>query len=285
MKGMGDQAATQVSATRSFVAGCAAGVSGCIVGHPFDTVKLVQQTASTRRSLRGSMRGLLKGGGGHRAFWAGIGPALAVQVLVSGFMFGAQTSISTFVGEAARMLGAPPVNNKEIIPSEYRLQQAMAVSSVTCATVSGFLTGGLLSPLVCPLEAIKCRSQVARITGSHTGWALGGLYSGWSATVLRCSFGNAAFFGVYALAKQLDVNVGLAGAISGAAFWVAGMPFDVVKSRMQTALKPLGLMATLRQAQRQGGLRVLYAGLPVTFLRAVPMNAAVFVTYELVMAA
>jgi hypothetical protein len=42
------------------------------------------------------------------------------------------------------------------------------------------------------------------------------------------------------------------------------------------------MRGTLLQLLRQGGLRGLYAGLPVTLLRAVPMNAAVLATYELV---
>jgi hypothetical protein len=270
--------------TRSFVAGCAAGLTSCIVGHPFDTIKLAQQTSSASQgaSLAGSASKLLRTGGGHRALWAGLGPALAVQVLTSGFLFGAQASISASVAKLLTVGSTPSSEDTDAIPSEYRLQQAMAVSSVSCASLSGFLTGGLLSPLVCPLEAIKCRAQVAATPTAPLN--LRGLYSGWSATVLRCSFGNAAFFGVYALTQQLEVNAALGGAIAGAAFWVAGMPFDVVKSRMQTAQNPLTFMATCRQAVQQGGLRVLYAGLPVTLLRAVPMNAAAFYTYEAVMA-
>jgi hypothetical protein len=59
------------------------------------------------------------------------------------------------------------------------------------------------------------------------------------------------------------------------------MPFDVVKSRMQTARDPLPLVATFRQAVREGGgWSRLYSGLPVTLMRAVPMNAAVLCTYE-----
>lgn len=279
-------ALADVSATRCFVAGCAAGVTGCIVGHPFDTVKLVQQTAQAplTSSLAGSTSQLLKVGG-HRALWAGLGPALATQVLTSGFLFGAQASISALVAKMMMRIGAP-LTKKELMPSEYRLQQAMVVSSVPCSTLSGFLTGGLLSPLVCPLEAIKCRSQVApTIHVQHVG-SLSGLYSGYTATVLRCSSGNAAFFGVYALTQQLEIHAGLGGALAGAAFWIAGMPFDVIKSRMQTAQDPLPLMAVLRQAVQQGngGIRVLYSGLPVTLIRAVPMNAAVLFTYETVMA-
>lgn len=52
---------------------------------------------------------------------------------------------------------------------------------------------------------------------------------------------------------------------------------------MQTARAPLGLMATLQQALKQGGVRVLWAGLPITLMRAVPMNAAVFFTFEFFM--
>lgn len=271
---------------RSFAAGCAAGVSGCIVGHPFDTIKLVQQTSSRGLSLRGSAAELLKAGG-QASLWAGLGPALAVQVFTSGFLFSTQTSISAAVTKASEAVGLHP-STEQIMPTEYRLQQAMSVSSVARATVSGFLTGGLLSPLVCPLEAIKCRAQVNQqykpsLLAKPTLSGIIGLYSGWGATVLRCSFGNAAFFGVYALTQQLELPTGLGGATAGAAFWVAGMPFDVIKSRMQTAQRPLGLLGTVKDAVRGHGVRVLYAGLPVTLMRAVPMNAAVLFTYEAVL--
>ena len=63
-------------------------------------------------------------------------------------------------------------------------------------------------------------------------------------------------------------------------FWANLTPFS---------LQPLSFTATFREAvARRGGgglrWRALYAGLPVTLLRAVPMNAAVLLTYEGVMA-
>ena len=228
-----------VSARRSFIAGCASGLAGCVVGHPFDTIKLVQQTSmsAAQSSLRASASKLMSGG--FRTFWLGLGPALAVQALTCGFLFGAQAQISASV--ANTMLGWGVVGETDVsaatLPSEYRLQQAMAISSVSCASLSGFLTGGVLSPLVCPLEAIKCRSQVAaKNTSAVRLFSLASLYSGYTATVTRCSVGNAAFFGVYALTRQSDsIGAGLGGALAGTAFWIAAMPFDVVKSRMQTA--------------------------------------------------
>ena len=224
---------------------------------------------------------------------------MVVQVLTSGFLFGTQTSISQTV--SSRLAGSfldanPHGSNAELIDSSYRLQQAMSVSSVACATVSGFLTGGLLSPIVSPLEALKCRAQVATNSRfspslpstfkSIPNFSVNSLSWGYEASVLRCSVGNAAFFGVYAMLTQTDVSPAVGGAVAGAAFWVAGMPFDVLKSRMQTA-NPSGprpnLWSTLIDTVAVNGVRGLYTGLPITLLRAVPMNAAVLFVYELVL--
>jgi hypothetical protein len=94
--------APAISGARSFGAGCAAGLAGCIVGHPFDTIKLMQQTSPSggATSLSGwstAKKLLLRSGGGQRALWAGLAPALAVQVLTSGFLFGAHASISASI--------------------------------------------------------------------------------------------------------------------------------------------------------------------------------------------
>jgi hypothetical protein len=218
-----------------------------------------------------------------------MGPALAVQVITSGFLFGTQTTISDKVSQGPgqwKWLAGGSSSEEGAIGSEYKLQQAMSISSVPCATISGFITGGLLAPIVCPLEGFKCRAQVAvdpRIPN------LSRLYSGFVPSMLRCSFGNAAFFGVYALAESIEgISPAVGGALAGAAFWIVGFPFDVLKSKMQTA-DPLLLSrsqqtmtATFRNIRTELGVRGFYVGLPVTLLRAIPMNAAVLLSYELV---
>lgn len=148
--------------SNSFTAGCIAGMVGCIVGHPFDTMKLIQQTNIERMSV-GAGYQKLRSMGGAAALWRGIGPALTVQVITSGFLFGTQTSILDRVTESLGELQwlAAGIRREEAIDSKYRLQQAMSISTVTCATISGFLTGGLLAPIVCPLEGFKCRAQIA----------------------------------------------------------------------------------------------------------------------------
>jgi solute carrier family 25 (mitochondrial carnitine/acylcarnitine transporter), member 20/29 len=308
--------------TESFLAGCVAGISGCLVGHPFDTMKLMQQTSlEGKLSIVNVYRKIISETG-HTAIWRGLGPALTVQVITCGFLFGTQTTVSEkvtsrmadwkWLAPGGALLGASVEerNNIDLLDREYRLQQAMSISSVTCATLSGFLTGGLLAPIVCPLEGFKCRAQVqisqvtqvkqiAQMTLTFNG--IKTLYSGFLPSILRCSFGNAAFFGVYSLFQQspsgtgtgsgsgsgYNVHPAIGGATAGAAFWIAGMPFDVLKSRMQTLglsqSQPQSMRSTFIHVYQKSGIRGLYAGLPVTLMRAIPMNAAVLFTYEIML--
>lgn len=284
------------SCKNSFIAGCLAGVVGCVVGHPFDTIKLVQQTSKRTGLFQGFKK--LINTGGYSTLWRGMGPALAVQVITSGFLFGTQTTISDQVAQSLgywQWLADGITQSESVIVSEYKLQQAMSISSVPCATLSGFLTGGLLAPIVCPLEGFKCRAQATATTTNTSPSKFSRfapiisssrLYSGFLPSLLRCSFGNAAFFGVYALMQSTGISPAVGGAFAGAAFWVTAFPFDVLKSQMQTAdlqrAAPT-MRETFRTIYKETGIRGLYAGLPITLIRAVPMNAAVLLTYELVL--
>ncbi len=171
------------------------------------------------------------------------------------------------------------------IENPFLIQQSLVTSSVPSATLAGFLTGGCLSPLCSPLEALKCRAQVLGAAENRV-FNVKALYSGWSATILRCSFGNAAFFGSYTFTQDLlGIPAWLGGGVAGLCFWLFAMPFDVVKSRMQVNIQAKTSVYSEFSAifARKYPLRELYAGFPITLARSVPMNAAVFVTYEFVM--
>ena len=71
--------------------------------------------------------------------------------------------------------------------------------------------------------------------------------------------------------------------------WVATFPFDVLKTRMQAAcrLPPLVIdsnsnstWSTARTMYAESGPRVFWRGLAPTLVRAVPVNMAVFGTFE-----
>ena len=73
------------------------------------------------------------------------------------------------------------------------------------------------------------------------------------------------------------VGGGLAGSVS----WLAVMPLDVLKSRLQADRtgRYRGLLHCASRAVRREGLGVLYRGTLVTCLRGFPTNAATFLVY------
>ena len=162
------------------VSGSVAGVAGCVVGHPLDTIKVELQNVVAHRSRAGA-------GGSQRLLWEtareaakaglfrGLAPAVVVQLLISGVLFGAHSHITKVVSvcfDAAGVAAPQPV----------------------AAATAGLITGGLISPITCPLEALKVRAQASKPLLGLTDPARG-LFAGWTATVLRCSLGNVAYFG------------------------------------------------------------------------------------------
>lgn len=73
----------------------------------------------------------------------------------------------------------------------------------------------------------------------------------------------------------------LAGGLAGSVSWIISIPFDIIKSRIQTD----GMLGTrkytssfdcFQKSYREEGPRFLTRGLTSTLLRAFPMNAACF---------
>ena len=76
----------------------------------------------------------------------------------------------------------------------------------------------------------------------------------------------------------------LAGGIAGVASWVGNIPMDVMKSRLQaddlSQRQYANYMDCARKSYREGGFRIFWRGLPATCIRAFPVNAVTFATYE-----
>jgi solute carrier family 25 (mitochondrial carnitine/acylcarnitine transporter), member 20/29 len=84
----------------------------------------------------------------------------------------------------------------------------------------------------------------------------------------------------------------IAGAAAGIIGWIATFPFDVLKTRLQAGMitstststgTGMGLGSSWRTARKmyaESGGRVFWRGLVPTLLRAVPVNMAVFGTFE-----
>lgn len=303
-------------AVKDYVAGVAAGIATVLSGHPFDTVKVRLQTQNTEahsHRYRGAWHctsHILKSEG-VRGLYKGASSSFAGVAVESSLLFGLYTQIKTFLqgGERAgislpSVIAAAGISGGAVslvlCPTELvkcRLQvQEKAVGAAAAA--------GSAAPRLRYAGPWDCVRQTVRQDGVR------GLFRGLRAAFYRESIGNSIFFTVHettryrlltALGGDADRSRGstpvkdallegatgvVSGGLAGVAFWAAVLPFDVVKTRLQTTRDPSVMFSPVGQQlvklYRGAGFRGLYAGLGPTLVRAFPANAAAVATWELV---
>lgn len=173
--------------------------------------------------------------------------------------------------------------------------------------IAGGLSAIPTTALMAPSERIKCLLQTAK-PGQYSSmldcaqkvYQTGGMVSvfrGTGLTLMRDIPGSVAWFGTYEAVKlgmmqaqgmtdssQLSpVSVLTAGGLAGMACWTVSIPFDVLKSRFQSA--PDGTYTGARDVFtrliRDEGAGALFTGIKPALLRAFPANAACFLGMEL----
>ncbi|KRZ80271.1 Protein dif-1 [Trichinella papuae] len=243
---------------RNFLAGGIGGVCCVVTGHPFDTIKVRLQTASTAT-----------GGFGTSTL-----SCLKKTVVDEGIL-------ALYKGMAAPVAGVAPLFALYFFGCSIgkRLQQTSADEQLSIIKTfnAGALSGMMTTLIVAPGERIKCLLQVQhqhqRSEAQYTGpvdvfkklYKEGGIrsiYRGTVATLLR---------GELSVSKTL-----LAGGVAGLANWAVALPQDVLKSRLQIApsgMYPNGMRDVARQLIREEGPLALYRGFTPVMLRAFPANA------------
>mmetsp|Transcript_16240 Transcript_16240/g.26487 ORF Transcript_16240/g.26487 Transcript_16240/m.26487 type:complete len:282 (-) Transcript_16240:1603-2448(-) len=249
--------------------GTVGGACCVLVGHPFDTAKVLMQTGGhgVPKSTLGCMSFAVRSRGIVNGLYAGGGASLAANASENAVLFMSYGQISNWssrVSENAFVRGA----------------------------VAGSLASFVASFVLCPIELCKIRSQMgiqkmdlfrsARLVVREKG--LLGLYEGYSATLMREVPGNIGFFGVYEYSKMFlekkgwfyntDLRVMVSGGLGGIGFWLISMPADAVKTRQQAFSG--SLFGTVSTIFRTSGVRGFYAGLAPAVIRAFPANAALF---------
>ena len=153
--------------------------------------------------------------------------------------------------------------------------------------------------LMAPSERIKCLLQTNK--GKYSGFmdcaaavykegGIQSVYRGTTATLMRDIPGSVAWFGVYEWAKRAFMKaqgiedmsrlsplaVLTAGGLAGMACWSVSIPFDVLKSRLQTAPtgKYSGIVDVYKTLMKEEGWTALFTGLRPAMIRAFPANAA-----------
>lgn len=115
------------------------------------------------------------------------------------------------------------------------------------------------------------------------------LFKGSAATLVRDAAGSLAYFSVYEGIKrgltpengQLSpFAVVTGGGFAGMCNWALAIPFDTVKSRIQSGAATGGLVSVGRQMIKEEGVGALFKGVGPAMLRAFPANAACFLGME-----
>ncbi|XP_004148480.1 mitochondrial carnitine/acylcarnitine carrier-like protein [Cucumis sativus] len=285
---------------KDLAAGTAGGAALLICGHPFDTIKVKLQSQPVplpgqRPKYSGAMDALKQtlASEGPRGLYKGMGAPLATVAAQNAVLF-------TVRGQLESFFRTYPGASLEV------------KQQVVCGAGAGIA----VSLVACPTELIKCRlqAQSALAASNSVGVAvkyggpmdvakhvlkshgINGLFKGMVPTLAREVPGNAVVFGVYELLKQQFAggrktsNLGrgslmVAGGVSGAAYWLAVYPTDVIKSVIQVDdfknPKFSGSMDAFRKILALEGVKGLYKGFGPAMLRSVPANAACFLVYEI----
>ncbi|KAK9799797.1 hypothetical protein WJX73_010363 [Symbiochloris irregularis] len=281
------------SSSLDYAFGALAGTANITAGYPFDSVKVRLQT-----SVPGRFTGP----------WHCLRHIVATEGVVRGLYRGMSAPVIGGALETAVNYGVYRACLRSLQADEQSLQ---ARDIALAAGSAGFILSFILSPF----ELIKCRMQLgvaAGYTSTHDcvrrtlqQEGLLGLTRGLGGTIARETPGNALFFTVYEklrqapqshwlqqqspwLQKTLDLGgVVTAGGCAGMVMWATVLPIDVAKTRIQTALPgtkyDVGILRSLKQLYQEGGVRVLYAGLTPTLIRAFPANAAQWLTWDVLL--
>ncbi|XP_055588205.1 solute carrier family 25 member 45 isoform X2 [Uranotaenia lowii] len=175
--------------------------------------------------------------------------------------------------------------------------------------IAGSLAGASQVFLGCPVEVVKVRLQTLRchpwlcLHDIVVNEGIRGMYRG--ITPLMCR--DVVPYGIYMLVYEYILGIeerlhrlkrdnkrgvgnryeasliGTAGAVAGVVSWIIIVPFDVVKTVMQTETSTTNqpsMMESFRYLVRTHGWRSLFRGSSMIIARAVPVNSATFLGYE-----
>jgi len=170
----------------------------------------------------------------------------------------------------------------------------MGGDSLPVVITAGGLAGLGYAAVVCPFEMVKCNTQHSKVPLIETflrlqrlhGFAF--LYRGWWACMCRDVGQGGAYYGfaeLFGRSEWLHTTFGdntpfVAGMLTGLGHCHVELPFDCVKTRMQTNLSYRRYNEVFRELFAGGGaitgVRVLYKGYTPWMLRAMVSHGSAF---------
>ena len=271
----------------ALLAGGVGGACLCIVGAPFDIIKVQQQ--QTGRSAVAVAKAIVRVEG-LRGLWRGVTPPLLVAVPQFAIVFGAFEASRALV---QRQTSRPEGDLRDIaiagalvaIPTSFiytpvdRVKLALQADGLRVASGRSPQYEGV----------IDCVRGLVRSGGAHS------LSRGFWATLARDVPAWAVYFSAYAAAKaslsSSDAVLNgrselcalpslVAGGLAGAATWAVCIPADVVKTVYQSNLQHTTYAAACRGILRSSGIGGFVAGFWTIVAGGVPRDAACFTGTE-----
>lgn len=242
---------------KNFGYGYVAGMAGIVASHPFDTIKTNIQKKQT---IQYNIRNLYKG--------------------VAAPLFG--------VGLEKAIVFGTYETSKKYTNSDF---------------ISGGLAGLTASFVVTPFERIKILLQTNQTLNKQM-LNQKFLFQGLSATFYRETPGFAIYFSTYnylknnklkqeikqnqenqSIEKREEIHYldsFLIGAFSGCASWLFIYPQDRIKTHLQACKeRKISFNEGFKEILNDGGYRGFYRGFHYALMRAIPLHATAFMTFEL----
>jgi solute carrier family 25 carnitine/acylcarnitine transporter 20/29 len=275
------------------IAGGFGGACLVLVGHPLDTIKVRMQTMVVQ---------------------PGVPPPYTSTWDCAMKTMKAEGPLALYKGMVAPLTGVTPMYSlcflgysfgQKIFCKEDTYKNLDLVRIGLAGATSGIFT----TPILAPLERVKCLLQIQGKTGQYKGpWdcavklykegGIANVNKGYMATMLRDSVASFFYFSTYAILKHAMTPEGqaqpsawgtlFAGGMAGIFNWLGCIPIDTLKTKLQTAPEgkyPNGIRSVFKDVIKNDGWRALYRGIGPILIRAFPANAACFLGVETAMKA
>ena len=275
-------------------AGTAAGVGICVVGHPFDTMKVLMQSAPAAYKGMGDAARQIVARKGLAGLYEGVASPLVGSGLFNAIQFAAFSNAKAALTDGGRNV------------TLNRIAAAAGVTGVIVALVEGpqdlfksQMQAQMQRAELQPGTPLKYTSTLGCVRAIVAERGPLGVFQGLGVTVARNAVGVSAYFYFYEAARLRFAAgapvstlspgaVMVAGGLGGLGYWVLCYPLDIVKTAVQTdaiapaARKYAGALDAAAKLWAEGGARRFTAGLAPCLARAFPANAVGFLVYEAV---
>ena len=267
----------------SSLAGLAAGITGTLVGHPLDSVKVWIQTGI--KPNVGNTTSSLSILGSIRRSYAGVASPIMTVGLIQSINFAAYDSMRRYWYYHYEDPHGDPAD-KAYLNND----------SFASVALSGVGAGVVVSAITQPVVMIKTKQQSQNMKFTEAiKHSIRHPMVGFGTHLFMETANRSIYFVVYEALKRkysdahgnASMTTRMTSAMAaGVACWMFIYPSDVIRSRLYSASasgRHLNAVQVVREMHAEQGWRSFFKGYTVTMLRAGPVAAVILPVYDIVL--